>query len=249
MLDYYFCLGTKSSYYQQPIICCTRSRAFWGATAFQQWGPSATAAVKFVPGLLSENSKPPSLWGFAKAWRNQDGYWNESIDISSLLAPAKKTQSTKSLRSAPLTGSLRKHKVSVKFYFLQWQALTRVCYVSLVCDVWFKNVLWLCEPPPVSHNREPSAQAEGRNTVSVLWKQSEQKKTSWKYHLLSAAGCCHEWPKQICLAPLSGWEQTTLQPDRSIKNCCFPEQGKDVADIDVSWYPQPELKAWDVPAS
>lgn len=194
---------------------------------------------------LREQGAPLPL-GFAKAWRNQCECWNESTDIFSLLPP--RWENTKHKEFAPLPGSLRKHKVSVKFCFLQWKVLTRVCSVSLVCDVRpgttrFKNVLGQREPPPVSHNREPSAQAEGRNTMSVLWKQSEQKKTSWKYDLLSAAGCCHEWQKQICLAPVSGWEQTTLQPDRSIKNCCFSQHGKDVADIDVSWYPQPELKS------
>lgn len=162
--------------------------------------------------------------------------------------PSKETWTAKSLHSAPLTGSLYKHKVSVKLYFLLRKGLTRVCSVSLVCDVrpWtirFKNVLGQREPLSVSHNRELNAQAEGRNMVSMLWKQSEQKKTSWKQDLLSAAGCCREWQKQICLAPMSGWEQTTLQPDRSIKNCCFPQHGKDVAGIDVSWYPQLELKS------
>lgn len=201
----------------------------------------------------SQNTRTLSSSGaFLRPGRNQSGYWNESTDIASLPPPGQKPRNTKSLHllhsSACLTGSLCKHKFSIKFCFLQPKGLTRVCPVSLVCDVrsWtirFKDVPG-CRNHLLSHIIESPVHRQEHSVCAV----KAQKKTSWKCNLLSAAGCCHEWQKQIFLGPVSGWEQTALQPDRSIKNCCSPQHGKDVADIDVSWY-QPELKAWDVPAS
>lgn len=138
----------KSGYYQQPITCCTSSGALWGAAAFQQWGPCATAGVKFVLGLLSEYRSPSPSGAFLRLGETNLGIEMRAQTSHPFHFSSKKTQNTKSLvllhGSAPLTGSLCKHKVSVKFCFLQPKGLTGVCSVSLVCDVrsWirFKDV-------------------------------------------------------------------------------------------------------------
>lgn len=97
-----------------------------------------------------------------------------------------------------------------KILFFWHGRIWHVCSVSLGCNVGpctirVKNVFGQREPPTASDGREHCTQTETRKTVSVLLQQPEQKKTSRKYNLLSAAGCCHEWQKQICLAALSGW--------------------------------------------